>query len=96
MTKICKNHFRCFPAFQVTVVCTVKYADRHCVYFKLCQVHTMYHRLKQNIYLEFYIVKKTRYISRQAEYLHQQAMDYQNTYGIDQWWIGLTDFGKFF
>jgi hypothetical protein len=42
------------------------------------------------------LLKKAQYIPRQAEYLHQQAMDYQNTYGIDQWWIGLTDFGKYF
>ncbi len=31
---------------------------------------------------------------RQAEYLHQQALTYGNIYGVDQWWIGLTDFGK--
>ncbi len=55
-----------------------------------------YHRLKQNIPGILHCWKKHKYISRQAEYLHQQAMDYQNTYGIDQWWIGLTDFGKYF
>ena len=77
----------------VLVVCTVKYA--FCILLN-CAKYIEYTRTKNIPGILPYIVKKTQYIPRQAEYLHQQAVDYQNTYGIDQWWIGLTDFGKYF
>jgi hypothetical protein len=30
---------------------------------------------------------------RQGEYLNEIGAVYENIYGIDQWWIGLTDLG---
>jgi hypothetical protein len=34
---------------------------------------------------------------RQAEYLHSIAKKYESiyAYGIDHWWIGLTDAGRY-
>jgi hypothetical protein len=35
-------------------------------------------------------------VCRQAEYLYEIAVVYDNIYGIDQWWIGLTDLGRLY
>jgi len=32
-----------------------------------------------------------KYLYRQGEYLNEIGAVYENIYGIDQWWIGLTD-----
>jgi hypothetical protein len=34
-----------------------------------------------------------KYLYRQGEYLNEIGEVYENIYGIDQWWIGLTDLG---
>jgi hypothetical protein len=31
----------------------------------------------------------------QAEYLHDEALVYESFTGIDHWWIGLSDVGRF-
>jgi hypothetical protein len=35
-----------------------------------------------------------KYLNRQGEYLNEIGAVYENIYGIDQWWIGLTDLGR--
>ncbi len=37
---------------------------------------------------------KNKYLYRQGEYLNEIGAVYANIYGIDQWWIGLTDLGR--
>ncbi len=34
--------------------------------------------------------------SRQAKFLHDVAEIYESTSGIDHWWIGLSDLGKYY
>jgi hypothetical protein len=35
-----------------------------------------------------------KYLCRQGEYLFEIGAVYENIYGINQWWIGLTDLGR--
>ncbi len=37
---------------------------------------------------------KNKYFYRQGEYLNEIGAVYENIYGIDHWWIGLTDLGR--
>ncbi len=41
-----------------------------------------------------YTVVINKYLYRQGEYLNEIGAVYENIYGIDQWWIGLTDLGR--
>jgi hypothetical protein len=36
----------------------------------------------------------SKFLCRQGEYLHEVAKVYENIFGINQWWIGLTDLGN--
>ncbi len=51
--------------------------------------------LSKNVKLDSHMYEGiNEYLSRQGEYLNEIAAVYENIYGIDQWWIGLTDLGR--
>jgi hypothetical protein len=39
-------------------------------------------------------VSESVILGRQAEYLYEIALMYENIFGINQWWIGLSDLGN--
>jgi hypothetical protein len=39
-------------------------------------------------------VSESVILCRQAEYLYEIALVYENIFGINQWWIGLSDLGN--
>ncbi len=39
-------------------------------------------------------VSKSVILCRQAEYLYEIALVYENIFEINQWWIGLSDLGN--
>jgi hypothetical protein len=40
------------------------------------------------------VVYVNKHLYRQGEYLNEIGAVYENIYGIDQWWIGLSDLGR--
>jgi hypothetical protein len=39
-------------------------------------------------------VSESVLLCRQAEYLYEIGLVYENIFGINQWWIGLSDLGN--
>jgi hypothetical protein len=55
-----------------------------------------YRNLSKNVKIKHNCMNKgiNKYLYRQGEYLFEIGAVYENIYGIDQWWIGLTDLGR--